>query len=752
MYTLEKLFLEFVQTSLTATIIISAYILLMKIFNRNIKERMKYILLILIVIRLLVPATVNINLSDMINNFSTNNISTDVNNFSNTNKFDKNYKVNKSLEKETDSSESKNNIEIQNENRDLFQSLVYECCLIWISGIIILFSIIFFSSFRFKFKLKKSMLSNSKKLELLLSDIKNKLNIKRNIPIFICENIESPCIVGILNTTIYVPKFIFKFSNSDVKYMLTHELIHYKRKDLYFNLLTISALLIHWFNPLVWILVNKIKNCREYACDAGVLEFLGEEEKVDYGMTLINLSKFFINRKTYSKLSICFETNNKIEERIKMIKRFKNGSYKMSARTALGCLVAAAVVFTNGVSVSALDSSKLTTNTEQVQSQAAKAKDEFLIDEQVKSYSDINKIKKYAGFEFKLPEYIMAENKPMSYQLLKLSDTSNAVDIYFNGENYTKNNFSIIMSKDDPNDTLKKINELKGNIRSEENAKCEFNEQEMTFGNVKGKDVTLTITTPERNVEQIKEPESIEIDKYFVWKDNDVYYAINYNDSIKEENHEGSFNKVAQDELGKIVQSFKNIDDIKNVDYKTDLNRNEELSTEIGIMSIYDRDDLKKAEGFLGFNPKMPLNLNNNVVVDGSGVGLTGDSDVENNKINYELNLFYNHGDKRITFNQSNHDSFNFYKRIKENGYVDRSNDDWATNKKINMDKLDVDGKIVYKYMESFKDPEEDQSEASTHVYYKWEENGVYCSLVFVDTDQYQDEIAKEFVNSKTIE
>ena len=143
----------------------------------------------------------------------------------------------------------------------------------------------------------------------------------------------------------------------------------------------------------------------------------------------------------------------------------------------------------------------------------------------------------------------MAENKPMSYQLLKLSDTSNAVDIYFNGENYTKNNFSIIMSKDDPNDTLKKINELKGNIRSEENAKCEFNEQEMTFGNVKGKDVTLTIPTPERNVEQIKEPESIEIDKYFVWKDNDVYYAINYNDSIKEENHEGSFNKVAQDEL-----------------------------------------------------------------------------------------------------------------------------------------------------------------------------------------------------------
>lgn len=199
MYTLEKLFLEFVQTSLTATIIISAYILLMKIFNRNIKERMKYILMILIVIRLLIPVTVNIDFSNVISNLSTNNISSGDNNLSDINKVDRNYKVNTRLGKETDISESKNNIEIQNKNRDLFQSLVYKGCLIWISGIIILFSIIFFSSFRFKFKLKKSMLSNSKKLELLLSNIKNKLNIKRNIPIFICENIESPCIVGILN-------------------------------------------------------------------------------------------------------------------------------------------------------------------------------------------------------------------------------------------------------------------------------------------------------------------------------------------------------------------------------------------------------------------------------------------------------------------------------------------------------------------------------------------------------------------------
>ena len=568
MYTLEKLFLEFVQTSLTATIIISAYILLMKIFNRNIKERMKYILLILIVIRLLVPATVNINFSDVISNLSKNNISSGDNNLSNINKVDRNYKVNTRLGKETDSSESKNNIEIQNENRDLFQSLVYECCLIWISGIIILFSIIFFSSFRFKFKLKKSMLSNSKKLELLLSDIKNKLNIKRNIPIFICENIESPCIVGILNTTIYVPKFIFKFSNSDVKYMLTHELIHYKRKDLYFNLLTISALLIHWFNPLVWILVNKIKNCREYACDAGVLEFLGEEENVDYGMTLINLSKFFINRKTYSKLSICFETNNKIEERIKMIKRFKKGSYKMSARTALGCLVAAAVVFTNGVSVSALDSSKLTTNAEQVQSQAAKAKDEFLIDEQIKSYSDINKIKKYAGFDFKVPDYVIDGNRPFGYHIRKISDSSNAVQIAFNNDERNNNKFSIFMFKGEAGESLKKINESRNN--TDNNQDIQVNEQNMNINNIKGRCIELIISDIESNNSDGNLFDS-ECVKYFVWEDEGVSYAIEYSSIFIGDRVMGA--SLSQEEIGKIAESLKQLNEIKNVDYTIDISK-----------------------------------------------------------------------------------------------------------------------------------------------------------------------------------
>ncbi|RJG22496.1 hypothetical protein DQX05_17780 [Paenibacillus thiaminolyticus] len=44
---------------------------------------------------------------------------------------------------------------------------------------------------------------------------------------------------------------------------------------------------VHWMNPFVWFMLRQMKADRELACDACVLEALGEEEAVPYGMTII---------------------------------------------------------------------------------------------------------------------------------------------------------------------------------------------------------------------------------------------------------------------------------------------------------------------------------------------------------------------------------------------------------------------------------------------------------------------------------
>ncbi len=92
-----------------------------------------------------------------------------------------------------------------------------------------------------------------------------------------------------------------------------HELVHYKRKDLIYNFLGTIIILIYWFNPMIWIISKRMKLQREYACDTYVLEVLGKEESIEYGMTLINFSKFISSSRKVPQLAIFLKTRIKLK-------------------------------------------------------------------------------------------------------------------------------------------------------------------------------------------------------------------------------------------------------------------------------------------------------------------------------------------------------------------------------------------------------------------------------------------------------
>lgn len=417
-----------------------------------------------------------------------------------------------------------------------------------------------------------------------------------------------------------------------------------------------------------------------------------------------------------------------------MIKRFENGSYKISSRAALSFLVAATVVFTNGVSVKALDASNLTKETEQVQLNT-QSNNSMLIDRKLKIYNNIDKPVEIAGFNFKLPNYIIEGNSPVRYAVNKLADNSNCLEVSVaNKEN--ENNYGLFIFKGDPITTFKQINEF----GSYDDDQIETSEEEMNIGSIKGKSFTLVGTIPEHTKGEKTVLESKITLKYFVWEDSGVNYSIMYNaESAKGEKHEVHVN-IAEDELGKVAESLKSLDQITSVDYEANINN--ELSKESEVMNIYDKDDLNKASEIAGFTAKFPVKINDKVSIENSFVMVSEDSDIENNKVYYEVDSIYDFGDneKSITFMQSNHDSSNNYEKIKENGYIGEG------DTKINVDTMDVNGKIVYKYIKSFKYP--NGTDGGKYVCYKWENNGIYYGVQIFDVDGYQDDIVNGFIDS----
>jgi N-acetylmuramoyl-L-alanine amidase len=221
---------------------------------------------------------------------------------------------------------------------------------VWIIGWAILILTFLVLTMRFRDKLTASKVLDSEILELA-EQCCIKLHIKRKIPLFTNSLIRSPGILGVIHPAIYLPEDIQTQVNPEqLQHIILHELAHYKRRDLLCNLFSLLAAAIHWFNPLVWIALKEMRQDREVACDTYVMEVLGEPHTITYGKTILDLARSFSRVHRQATLISFNETSGQVERRIKMIKRFETGSYKLSAIAIIVCLVVGAVILTDAVS------------------------------------------------------------------------------------------------------------------------------------------------------------------------------------------------------------------------------------------------------------------------------------------------------------------------------------------------------------------------------------------------------------------
>jgi len=107
-------------------------------------------------------------------------------------------------------------------------------------------------------------------------------------PIFLCDDIPSPCLFGLFRPTIYVTSAAAKDENR-LRCVIAHEETHARHLDPLWSLVRSVCLAVWWFNPLVWLAAYCSRADCELACDEGVLARLGESERVPYGETLLSL-------------------------------------------------------------------------------------------------------------------------------------------------------------------------------------------------------------------------------------------------------------------------------------------------------------------------------------------------------------------------------------------------------------------------------------------------------------------------------
>lgn len=133
----------------------------------------------------------------------------------------------------------------------------------------------------------------------LLSNLRFSLQLRRSrtrfdapgcpLPVYVSAAVLSPCLFGLFRPAVYLTPKAASEPETQLRHVLTHELCHYRHGDHVWSVLRCLVVSFYWFDPLVWLAAALSRIDGEQACDEAAIRALGEEQRLSYGKTLVDM-------------------------------------------------------------------------------------------------------------------------------------------------------------------------------------------------------------------------------------------------------------------------------------------------------------------------------------------------------------------------------------------------------------------------------------------------------------------------------
>ena len=181
-------------------------------------------------------------------------------------------------------------------------------------------------------------------LYALVSYLRLRRRVSASIPlrenIYVCDEVPSPFILGIVHPRIYLPSALDEAQRGSV---LSHERAHLARRDHWWKPLGFALLAVYWFNPLLWLAYTLLCRDIELACDERVLRGMDAGQVKDYSSALLACS---VPRRMLAACPLAFGEVG-VGERVKNALRYKKPAFWVVAASVAVCVVVAVCFLTN---------------------------------------------------------------------------------------------------------------------------------------------------------------------------------------------------------------------------------------------------------------------------------------------------------------------------------------------------------------------------------------------------------------------
>ncbi len=182
---------------------------------------------------------------------------------------------------------------------------------------------------------------------VMLRSCKAALGIHCDVKLMLNRKIKSPMLAGLRHPMILLPTS--NMQENDLKLVLTHELLHLKRKDLWVKMLALAVGTLYWFNPFAHVLRKDVNIWGELSCDEALASKMSREERKLYGEAILNTLDSYSGTNTAFCSSLC-ESKKHIERRLTMLLNVK----KMKKHIAVIAIIAVVSIASIGTAVAAL--------------------------------------------------------------------------------------------------------------------------------------------------------------------------------------------------------------------------------------------------------------------------------------------------------------------------------------------------------------------------------------------------------------
>ena len=198
--------------------------------------------------------------------------------------------------------------------------------LVWLAGCALLASFTLLSAVAFARRLRRAKPHADRRVSQLLDECRQAAGLRDAPMILVVDGIHGPALTGIVCPRIIVPPgMLEQLDDDELRFVLTHELTHLRRRDLVGEWLLVLMRMVHWFNPLVWYAVARCRADRELACDEQVMRSLTPSESVrrSYGRTILKLAQALPGKRALAAGAVgILEGHFQLKRRLRMIARF----------------------------------------------------------------------------------------------------------------------------------------------------------------------------------------------------------------------------------------------------------------------------------------------------------------------------------------------------------------------------------------------------------------------------------------------